>query len=58
MDRGSHRVKTHLGYQVEQLALGVYLWITPHGLIRLVNHTGTHEITEDDADLLRRLHAA
>lgn len=56
--RHAHRAKTHLGYTVEQLALGTYLWTTPHGLIRLVNHTGTHPITEGDLDLLRRLHAA
>ena len=58
LDRHSHRAKTHLGYQVEQLGLGTYLWTTPHGLLRVVNRTGTHHVTVDDADLLRRLHAA
>jgi hypothetical protein len=58
LDRHSHRAKTHLSYQIEQLAPGAYLWTTPNGLIRLVNHTGTHSITDDDADLIRRIHAA
>ena len=58
LDRHSHRAKTHLAYQVQQLAPAVYLWTTPHGLHRLVNHTGTHRITEDDLDLVRRIHAA
>jgi hypothetical protein len=57
LDRHSHRTKTHLNYQVEHLAPGVYLWTTPTGLHRLVNHTGTHPITDDDLDLIRRLHA-
>lgn len=58
LDRRSHRAKTHLGYQVEQLAPAVYLWTSPHGLHRLVNRTGTHRIVEDDLDLVRRIYAA
>jgi hypothetical protein len=58
LDRHSHRAKTHLAYTVEQLAPATYLWTTPHGLHRLVTPTGTHRITEDDLDLIRRLHAA
>ena len=58
LDRHSHRAKTHLGYTVEQLTHGTYLWRTPHGVIRLVNHTGTHHICDDDLELVRRLHAA
>jgi hypothetical protein len=56
--RSEHRAKTHLGYTVEQLGPGTYLWTTPHGLHRLVTPTGTHQITEDDLPLVRRLHAA
>jgi hypothetical protein len=58
LDQRAHRAKTHLGYTVEQLALGVYLWTTPEGLTRLVNHTGTHRINPEDLDLIRRIHAA
>lgn len=57
LDRHAHRAKTHLGYRVEQLGLGTYLWTTPHGLHRLVNRTGTHVVDEDAVDLVRRLHA-
>ncbi|MDH2415499.1 hypothetical protein [Nocardioides sp. CER19] len=58
LTRHNHRAKTHLGYQVRQLAPGTYLWTTPRGLHRLVNHTGTHHLTDDDLDLIRRIHAA
>lgn len=54
LSRSSHRAKTHLGYTVEQLGLGRYLWRTPHGLLRLVDPTGTHVLTEGEAALLRR----
>jgi hypothetical protein len=40
--RRQHRAKTHLGYKVTQLDLGVYLWRTPNGLWRLVDDHGTH----------------
>ncbi len=42
LTRRHHRAKTHLGYQVEQLDRATYLWTTPHGLQRLVDHAGTH----------------
>jgi hypothetical protein len=58
LGRRSHRAKTHLGYQVEQLGPGTYLWTTPHGMNRLVNRAGTHRIAEEDLDLVRRIHAA
>jgi hypothetical protein len=58
LDRHAHRAKTHLPYQVQQLAPAVYLWTSPTGLHRLVNHTGTHRLTDDDLDLVRRIHAA
>lgn len=57
LSRGSHRAKTHLPYRVEQLGLGSYLWSTPHGLIRLVDPTGTHAVTAQEARLLRTIHA-
>jgi hypothetical protein len=44
LGRRHHRAKTHLGYLVHQVAPGAYLWRTPHGLWRLVDGTGTHEV--------------
>jgi hypothetical protein len=44
LTRRHHRAKTHLGYQCEQLALGVYRWTTPHGLVRIVTPDGTRKI--------------
>lgn len=58
LTRHAHRAKTHLPYRVEQLALGTYLWTTPHGLHRPVTPTGTHRLTDDELDLIHRLHAA
>ncbi|UDY24818.1 hypothetical protein [Nocardioides sp. Kera G14] len=58
LSRHSHRAKTHLNYQVEQLGPDAYLWTTPHGLIRLVNNRGTHKITEEHLDLIRRIYGA
>ncbi|MEX0426601.1 hypothetical protein AB3X52_03140 [Nocardioides sp. DS6] len=56
LTRGSHRAKTHLAYRVEQLGLGRYLWTTPHGLVRLVDATGTHTVSAQEAALLRAAH--
>jgi hypothetical protein len=36
------------GYQVAQLALGAYRWVTPHGLGRIVTPRGTRKV-----DLIR-----
>jgi len=44
LTRRHHRAKTHLGYRCDQIALGAYRWITPHGLARLVTPTGTRKI--------------
>ncbi len=44
LTRTHHRVKTHQGYQVDQLALGAYRWITPHGLARVVTRRGTAKV--------------
>lgn len=44
LTRRSHRTKTHLGYAVDQLDRTTFLWTTPHGLRRRVDHTGTHRI--------------
>lgn len=44
LTRRHHRAKTHLGYRCDQVGLGAYRWITPHGLARLVAPTGTRRI--------------
>lgn len=45
LTRHHHRIKTHAsesrGYDLRQLGLGTYRWITSHGLGRLVTTTGT-----------------
>jgi len=48
MTRYHHRAKTHHGYQVDQLALAAYRWVTPHGLGRVVTPRGTQKV-----DLIR-----
>ena len=54
LGRRHHRAKTHLPYHSRQLALGRYLWRTPHGLRRLVDNTGTHEL--DPAQSIQLTH--
>jgi hypothetical protein len=49
LGRSHHRAKTHLGYRLQQLDATSYLWTTPHGLRRLVDYTGTHQVSELDA---------
>jgi hypothetical protein len=46
MGRFSHRIKTHGRWQVRQPYDGIYLWRDPHGHHYLVDHTGTHKVTE------------
>jgi len=48
----SHRAKTHRGYRVRQLGPGAYVWRTPHGLDRLVDHHGTTVLPDGMCDLL------
>ena len=48
-----HRLKTHGGWAYEALLPGTYLWRSPHGLRYLVDHTGTHQVT-DHADHAER----
>ena len=52
LTRSRHRVKTHGGYQVRQTGPGEYVWRTPHGLYRMVDHTGTHRIPTDLGDTI------
>jgi hypothetical protein len=46
---GDLTAKTHLGYQVSQVSRTAFVWRTPHGLLRHVDHTGTHAIDRDAA---------
>ncbi|MCW2794914.1 hypothetical protein [Nocardioides sp.] len=55
--RSNHRAKTHKGYRLTQLGPGEYLWTTPHGLHRLVNTHGTHDIDEQQARTLEHPNA-
>lgn len=53
LGRYHHRVKTHArGWRLRQLGPGVYLWTTPHGLHRLVDHRGTRVIDHATAHTL------
>lgn len=46
LGRTGHRAKTHSRYKVRQLGPGDYVWRTPHGRYRRVNHHGTTVLTE------------
>jgi len=46
LSRTGHRAKTHAAYRVRQLGPGDYVWRTPHGRYRRVNHLGTTVLTE------------
>ena len=53
LGRYHHRVKTHSpGWTLQQTGPGEYLWRTPHGRYRYVDHTGTHVISPTLADAL------
>jgi hypothetical protein len=44
MTRFHHRIKTHGRWQVVQPYPGVFVWRSPHGLMYLVDHTGTRRL--------------
>jgi hypothetical protein len=46
--RYSHRVKTHGGWKVRRLDNGSLEWTTKHGLKFLIDHNGTHPLTNQD----------
>jgi hypothetical protein len=52
MGRRHHRWKTHAGYRSRQCGEGRYVWLTPHGLGFLVDHTGTHRIHPEKARMI------
>ena len=56
LTRHHHRIKTHAGWQVSQVA-GRFTWITPHGRVYVTDARGTHRaaITPYESGLERRL---
>lgn len=52
LGRRHHRWKTHAGYRSRQCGAGRYVWLTPHGLGFLVDHTGTHRIHPEKARMV------
>jgi hypothetical protein len=52
LGRRHHRWKTHAGYQSRQCGEGRYVWLTPHGLGFLVDHTGAHRIHPEEARMI------
>jgi len=52
LGRRHHRWKTHAGYRSRQCGEGRYVWLTPHGLGFLVDHTGTHRIHPEKARMI------
>ncbi|MDT0185028.1 hypothetical protein Q9S36_33095 [Microbacterium sp. ARD31] len=52
LGRRHHRWKTHAGYQSRQCGEGRYVWLTPHGLGFLVDHTGTHRLHPEHARMI------
>ncbi len=50
--RRHHRWKTHGGYRCRQSGPGRHLWQTPYGDCYLVDHTGTHRLRADHAELI------
>jgi hypothetical protein len=59
LTRTHHRVKTHLGYDLCQLGLGAYRWVTPHGMARVVTPSGTRRvrlIRDDDGEIVGEIY--
>jgi hypothetical protein len=51
LTRTHHRIKTFApGWAARQPGPGTYVWRTPHNLYRLVDHHGTHPLTEEDGE--------
>jgi hypothetical protein len=48
LGRFHHRLKTHGHWTVRQPFSGILVWRDPHGQVYLVDHTGTHRVTEPD----------
>lgn len=50
-----HRIKTHGGWRVEQPFAGIYVWMSPHGSVFVVDNTGTRQIRRPQRTGLTRL---
>lgn len=48
--RRNHRWKTHGGCRSRVVGPGRHIWITPHGLALLVDHTGARRLDDREAD--------
>lgn len=58
MTRHHHRLKTHAGWRLSQLATGTYLWRSPHEHYWLVDATGTYRIPAQAGEWIHRAHRA
>ncbi|NPC44013.1 hypothetical protein [Nocardioides sp. zg-1230] len=52
LGRRHHRWKTHAGYRSRQCGEGRYVWLTPHNMGFLIDHTGTHRIHPEKARII------
>ena len=52
LGRRHHRWKTHAGYRSRQCGEGRYVWLSPHDLGFLVDHTGSHRIHPEKARMI------
>jgi hypothetical protein len=50
--RRNHRWKTSGGYTCTVAGPGRHLWQTPHGLAFLVDHAGTRQLTDQQAEII------
>jgi hypothetical protein len=50
-----HRAKTHGGWRVEQPFPGIYVWMSPHGSVFVVDNTGTRQLRGPQATGQRRI---
>jgi hypothetical protein len=50
-----HRAKTFGGWRVEQPFPGVYVWMSPHGSVFVVDNTGTRQLRGPQATGQRRI---
>ena len=48
LTRKAHRIKTHVGWRLEQPSPGVFIWRTPAQQRIQVDYTGTHRLPAED----------
>lgn len=54
MVRHHHRLKTHAGWRLRQLAPGAHLWTSPHGHHWLTDPRGTRRLPDSVVELIER----